>query len=73
MLGADVVVPKRHRLLLGQDDHLPGLFGEALEHGAMIAAVGGPRPARGERTGLKFAQTNPATPGPLGCPTVRRR
>ena len=32
VLGADVVVLERARLLLGEHDHLPGPFGESLEH-----------------------------------------
>jgi len=34
VLGPDVVVRHRPRLLLRENDHLPGLLGEALEHAA---------------------------------------
>src|SRR5439155_3226808 len=32
VLGADVVVLQRARLVVGEDDHLAGALGEALEH-----------------------------------------
>ena len=32
VLGADVVVPERPRLVLSQDNHLPGTFGKPLKH-----------------------------------------
>ena len=43
MLGADVVVLENAGLLLGEDDHLPGPFSEALKHGSCLSVgfVGG--------------------------------
>src|ERR671916_2406098 len=38
VLGADVVVLQRPRLLLGEDDHLTGSFCESLEHGGRCAS-----------------------------------
>jgi hypothetical protein len=35
VLGADVVVLERSRLLLGEDDDLAGALCESLEHGAV--------------------------------------
>ena len=40
MLGADVVVLEDAGLLLGEDDHLPGPFGEALKHGCSLLSGG---------------------------------
>jgi hypothetical protein len=47
VLGADVVVLEDAGLLLGEDDHLPGPFGEALKHcdaylSGNVRAVGNP-------------------------------
>jgi len=36
VLGADVVVLENAGLLLSEDDHLAGPFGEALEHGVIL-------------------------------------
>jgi hypothetical protein len=43
VLGADVVVLEDAGLLLSEDDHLPGPFGEALKHGSCLSVgfVGG--------------------------------
>ena len=41
VLGADVVVLERSRLLLREDDHLPGPFCESLEHGVIPSCRGG--------------------------------
>ena len=35
VLGTDVVVLENAGLLLGEDDHLPGPFGEALKHAVL--------------------------------------
>ena len=40
VLGTDVVVLEDAGLLLGEDDHLPGPFGEALKHAAALLSVG---------------------------------
>ena len=42
VLGADVVVLERPRLLLGENDHLAGPFCESLEHAPMIASGASP-------------------------------
>ncbi len=42
VLGADVVVLERPRLLLRENDHLPGPFCESLEHGALPSCLGDP-------------------------------
>ena len=39
VLGADVVVPERARLVLREDDHLPRTLGEALEHERTLRQV----------------------------------
>src|SRR2546430_4481859 len=36
VLGTDVVVLERQRLFLREHDHLPGRFGEPLEHAASL-------------------------------------
>jgi hypothetical protein len=38
VLGADVVVLERSRLLLRENDHLPGPFCESLEHACFLPA-----------------------------------
>ena len=38
VLGADVVVLERARLVLGEDDHLAGSFGETFEHVLPLSA-----------------------------------
>ena len=53
VLGADVVVLERPRLLLGEDDHLAGSLCESLEHGCDVPSLLGGEAAgwsRGMRT-----------------------